>query len=70
MENTYKPGDMLESEAVKEKIGSLVRTTEMQVNSMDGPCGIPRKMAGLEFDGNFVAVPPVSRWRGVFFLIP
>jgi hypothetical protein len=30
----------------------------MEINRINGPCGVLKKMAGLEFDGNFVILPP------------
>jgi hypothetical protein len=30
----------------------------MEVDRIDGPCGVLRKMAELDFDGNFAIVPP------------
>jgi hypothetical protein len=45
-------------EAAKEKIMPLVRTTGMEINRMEGPCGVLRKMARLELDDNFAVVPP------------
>jgi hypothetical protein len=30
----------------------------MRINQIDGPCGVLKKMARLEFDGNFAVVPP------------
>jgi hypothetical protein len=45
-------------EAAGKKIRPLACITEMEINRMKGPCGVLRKMARLEFDGNFVIVPP------------
>jgi hypothetical protein len=45
-------------EAAKEKIAPLARTAGMQINQMGGPCGVLKKMARLEFDGDFAVVPP------------
>jgi hypothetical protein len=45
-------------EAAKEKIMPLARTTGMEINRMNGPCGVLRKMARLEFDANFAIIPP------------
>jgi hypothetical protein len=36
----------------------LAGTTGMEITRMNGPCGVLRKMARLEFDDNFVIVPP------------
>jgi hypothetical protein len=55
---TFVDTNFYDLEAAKEKIMPLARTAEMEINSMDGPCGVLRKMARLEFDGNFVIVPP------------
>jgi hypothetical protein len=45
-------------EAARERIMPLARTTEMGINRMNGPCGALKKMVKLEFDDNFVIVPP------------
>jgi hypothetical protein len=45
-------------EAAKEKIMPLARTTGMEINRMNGPCGVLRKMARLEIDANFTIIPP------------
>jgi hypothetical protein len=45
-------------DAAKELIMPLARTTAMEVDRIDGPCGVLRKMAELDFDGNFAIVPP------------
>jgi hypothetical protein len=55
---TFVDTSFYDLEAAKEKIMPLARTTGMEINSMDGPCGALQKMARLEFDGNFVVVPP------------
>jgi hypothetical protein len=54
-------------ESAKEKIVPLARTTEMRINEMSGPCGVLKKMARLEFDGNFVIVPPGEAVREEHF---
>jgi hypothetical protein len=55
---TFVDTNSYDLEAAKERIMPLARTTEMEINRMDGPCGVLRKMARLEFDGNFAVVPP------------
>jgi hypothetical protein len=55
---TFVDTTFYDLEAAKEKIMPLARTAEMEINSMDGPCGVLQKMARLEFDGNFVIAPP------------
>ena len=55
---TFVNTNSYDLEAAKEKIMPLARTTKMEINSMDGPCGVLQKMARLEFDDNFVIVRP------------
>jgi hypothetical protein len=55
---TFVDTGSYDPEAAKEKIMPLARTVNMSVNRMSGPCGALKKMARLEFDDNFVIVPP------------
>jgi hypothetical protein len=50
--------DSYDLEATGEKIMPLARMIGMEVNRMNGPCGVLRKMARLEFDGDFTIIPP------------
>jgi hypothetical protein len=54
---TFIDTNSYDLEAAKEKIMPLARTTQMRINEISGPCGVLKKMARLEFDGNFVIVP-------------
>jgi hypothetical protein len=55
---TFVDTNSYDLEAAKEKIMPLAGTTGMEINSMDGPCGVLRKMARLELDGDFAVIPP------------
>jgi hypothetical protein len=55
---TFVDTNSYDLEAAKEKIMPLAGTAGMEINSMDGPCGVLQKMARLEFDGNFAVIPP------------
>jgi hypothetical protein len=55
---TFVDTNSYDLEAAKEKIIPLAGTAGMEINSMDGPCGVLRKMARLEFDGDFAVIPP------------
>jgi len=45
-------------EAAKEKIMPMVEITKLEITVAKGPYGVLRKMAALNFDDNFVIVPP------------
>ncbi len=40
------------------KVRPLADLTRLEINTLPGPCGVLEKMMRLEFDENFIAIPP------------
>jgi len=61
--NNYKYFTLVDTksydlEKAREAITPLASAVNIEINRMEGPCGVLRKMLSLDFDANFLIVPP------------
>jgi hypothetical protein len=44
--------------AAAERVAPIARLAEMEIKQIDGRCDMLKKMTGLNFDGDFIVIPP------------